>query len=47
VSSITSLLYSGPLDWLEFEIEELEGGGEVHHYRHPVDGDDVVSFLCN
>jgi hypothetical protein len=46
--SIASLFYRAdcPLEWLEFEIEELGDDGELHHYRHPVNGDDIVTFLC-
>jgi len=33
-----------PLEWLELETEELEDGTQQFHYRHPMTGDELVSF---
>jgi hypothetical protein len=33
-----------PLEWLELDTEQLEDGTEVHHYRHPMTSDELVSF---
>jgi len=33
-----------PLEWLELEIEELDDGTHIFHYRNPMTGDEMVSF---
>jgi hypothetical protein len=47
-ASIESFLYTVdcPLEWLDFEVEDLDGGGQLHHYRHPLNGDDIITFFC-
>ena len=44
--SLKSFLYAAaaPLDWLELETEECEDGSELFHYRHPMTGDELISF---
>src|SRR5713226_2087797 len=43
---LKSFLYAAaaPLDWLELETEECEDGSELFHYRHPMTGDELISF---
>jgi hypothetical protein len=45
-ASLQSHLWSGdvPLEWLELETEELDDGTQIFHYRHPMTGDEIVSF---
>jgi hypothetical protein len=41
---LESYFYGAPLDWLELETEECEDGSVLFRYRHPMTGDDLISF---
>jgi hypothetical protein len=49
LESLKSYLWSPdlPLEWLELEIEDLDENSQLFHYRHPITGEEMMSFGTN